>query len=234
MVKSSYITTNKKFQDSFQKFAGTKTKKGHLSDKEGETTGTGVLIKVEVAKAEPPQRGWYINLNGKTYKCYNADFNGEFPPYTATASKKFYKFKGTVNVEVTINKKENIYRIDKMNIEKQNAFKTTDEDITIKSKNSVDISNKDNDTSLNVGENLILSNKDVSIEIKKDNVSVSGDLIVNDNNLSEGHKTNTDILNSEIIIPGSDSDDSNGVTLQNLVDEYKKIKIELESLKKEE
>ena len=34
MVRSSYRPTNKRFRDSFQKFAGTKTRKGNLNNED--------------------------------------------------------------------------------------------------------------------------------------------------------------------------------------------------------
>ena len=65
MVRSSYRPTNKRFRDSFQKFAGTKTKKGNLNneDESGAVLDKGILEKIK--KSQITGKGWYVNVSGK-------------------------------------------------------------------------------------------------------------------------------------------------------------------------
>ena len=104
MVRSSYRPTNKRFRDSFQKFAGTKTKKGNLNneDENGAVLDKGILEKIK--KSQITGKGWYVNVSGKQYVCTYNNYNGILPDVTET--EQFYYLRNTPEVDVSINKKE--------------------------------------------------------------------------------------------------------------------------------
>lgn len=105
--------TNKEFKRNFESLASTRTKKGHLSnqEKKASDTGieTGILIRVDRKKFEDD--GWEVQVgtgnDAVTYMCSSLDYS--VPEFTETDN--YLVFKGKVEVELSIDKKNKIYQI---------------------------------------------------------------------------------------------------------------------------
>lgn len=234
MVKGSYNPSNKRFRDSFQRFAGTKTKKGNLNRGDKDIIeGVGDLIKVEKSKIEYPERGWQVNLNGTVYHLSFKDYTlPSKEDYTETP--QFYVMKSTVKAYIKVNIKENernivkVYTVGKEG--EENNYTKKDGNLKIKSGNakSINLTNEKS-TVLIDDTNVTLQNENNKLTLSDDNVSIDGDLVVNDVNISKEHEDNKDILNSNTIIPNSDSYNENGLTLDGLVSGYNQLKIDSEN-----
>lgn len=183
MVRSSYRPTNKRFRDSFQKFAGTKTKKGNLNneDENGTKLEKGTLEKIK--KAQITGKGWYVNVNGKQYVCTYNDYNGILPEVTET--EQFYYLRNPPEVDVSINNKEKTYNIERIKNLKTNVSATSNGIITI----------ENNLTNSNSKEISILSDNN-SIQINNDNIELNGIITINNQTFdSIIDDVNTDVEN---------------------------------------
>lgn len=164
--------TNKEFKKNFQGLASTRVQKGHLNnqEKKASDSGTeeGVLIRVERAKYNSD--GWEVKLGkgkgAKVYMCTNLD--NEIPPFNAT--DKYLVFKGTVKVDVSIDKKSKIYQI--------TNIKTAKKKPMVLYNNTLVLSTDNNETT-NIGL--------ASIEVKEQSI-----------NLNSSKVTITDDDNNEI------------------------------------
>lgn len=166
MVRSSYRPTNKRFRDSFQKFAGTKTKKGTLNneDEKGSILDKGILEKIK--KSQINGKGWYVKVDGKQYVCTYEDYNGILPDVTET--KEFYYLRNTPEVDVSINNKEKVYNIERIKDLKTNISTTSTGSVTI----------ENNLTNNDFKEVNILSDNN-SIQVNNDNIALNGKVMIN-------------------------------------------------------
>ena len=188
MVRSSYRPTNKRFRDSFQKFAGTKTKKGNLNneDENGAVLDKGILEKIK--KSQITGKGWYVNVSGKQYVCTYNNYNGILPDVTET--EQFYYLRNTPEVDVSINKKEKAYNIERIKDLKTNVSATSNGTITI----------ENNLTNNNSKEINILSDNN-SIQVNNDNIALNGIITINNqtfDTIIDDVNTNVDNLNRNI------------------------------------
>lgn len=188
MVRSSYRPTNKRFRDSFQKFAGTKTKKGNLNneDENGAVLDKGILEKIK--KSQITGKGWYVNVSGKQYVCTYNNYNGILPDVTET--EQFYYLRNTPEVDVSINKKEKAYNIERIKDLKTNVSATSNGIITI----------ENNLTNNNSKEINILSDNN-SIQVNNDNIALNGVITINNqtfDTIIDDVNTNVDNLNRNI------------------------------------
>lgn len=188
MVRSSYRPTNKRFRDSFQKFAGTKTKKGNLNneDESGAVLDKGILEKIK--KSQITGKGWYVNVSGKQYVCTYNSYNGILPDVTET--EQFYYLRNTPEVDVSINKKEKAYNIERIKDLKTNVSATSNGTITI----------ENNLTNNNSKEINILSDNN-SIQVNNDNIALNGVITINNqtfDTIIDDVNTNVDNLNRNI------------------------------------
>lgn len=188
MVRSSYRPTNKRFRDSFQKFAGTKTKKGNLNneDENGAVLDKGILEKIK--KSQITGKGWYVNVSGKQYVCTYNNYNGILPDVTET--EQFYYLRNTPEVDVSINKKEKAYNIERIKDLKTNVSATSNGTITI----------ENNLTNNNSKEINILSDNN-SIQVNNDNIALNGVITINNqtfDTIIDDVNTNVDNLNRNI------------------------------------
>lgn len=188
MVRSSYRPTNKRFRDSFQKFAGTKTKKGNLNneDESGAVLDKGILEKIK--KSQITGKGWYVNVSGKQYVCTYNSYNGILPDVTET--EQFYYLRNTPEVDVSINKKEKAYNIERIKDLKTNVSATSNGTITI----------ENNLTNNNSKEINILSDNN-SIQVNNDNIALNGIITINNqtfDTIIDDVNTNVDNLNRNI------------------------------------
>lgn len=188
MVRSSYRPTNKRFRDSFQKFAGTKTKKGNLNneDESGAVLDKGILEKIK--KSQITGKGWYVNVSGKQYVCTYNNYNGILPDVTET--EQFYYLRNTPEVDVSINKKEKAYNIERIKDLKTNVSATSNGTITI----------ENNLTNNNSKEINILSDNN-SIQVNNDNIALNGVITINNqtfDTIIDDVNTNVDNLNRNI------------------------------------
>lgn len=188
MVRSSYRPTNKRFRDSFQKFAGTKTKKGNLNneDESGAVLDKGILEKIK--KSQITGKGWYVNVSGKQYVCTYNNYNGILPDVTET--EQFYYLRNTPEVDVSINKKEKAYNIERIKDLKTNVSATSNGIITI----------ENNLTNNNSKEINILSDNN-SIQVNNDNIALNGIITINNqtfDTIIDDVNTNVDNLNRNI------------------------------------
>jgi len=166
MVRSSYRPTNKRFRDSFQRFAGTKTKKGNLNneDEKGSILDKGILEKIK--KSQINGKGWYVKVDGKQYVCTYEDYNGILPDVTET--KEFYYLRNTPEVDVSINNKEKVYNIERIKDLKTNISTTSTGSVTI----------ENNLTNNDFKEVNILSDNN-SIQVNNDNIALNGKVMIN-------------------------------------------------------
>ena len=188
MVRSSYRPTNKRFRDSFQKFAGTKTKKGNLNneDENGAVLDKGILEKIK--KSQITGKGWYVNVSGKQYVCTYNNYNGILPDVTET--EQFYYLRNTPEVDISINKKEKAYNIERIKDLKTNVSATSNGTITI----------ENNLTNNNSKEINILSDNN-SIQVNNDNIALNGIITINNqtfDTIIDDVNTNVDNLNRNI------------------------------------
>ena len=188
MVRSSYRPTNKRFRDSFQKFAGTKTKKGNLNneDENGAVLDKGILEKIK--KSQITGKGWYVNVSGKQYVCTYNNYNGILPDVTET--EQFYYLRNTPEVDISINKKEKAYNIERIKDLKTNVSATSNGTITI----------ENNLTNNNSKEINILSDNN-SIQVNNDNIALNGVITINNqtfDTIIDDVNTNVDNLNRNI------------------------------------
>lgn len=188
MVRSSYRPTNKRFRDSFQKFAGTKTKKGNLNneDEKGSVLDKGILEKIK--KSQINGKGWYVNISGKQYVCTYNNYNGILPDVTETS--EFYYLRNSPEVDVNINNKEKTYNIERIKDLKTNISSTNDGSITI----------ENNLTNNNSKEINILSDNN-SIQVNNDNIALNGIVTINNqtfDTIIDDVNANVENLNNDI------------------------------------
>ena len=188
MVRSSYRPTNKRFRDSFQKFAGTKTKKGTLNDEDnkGSVLEKGILEKIK--KSHIMGKGWYVNVSGKQYVCTYNDYNGILPDVTET--QKFYYLRNSPEVDISINNKEKVYNIERIKDLKTNVSTTTQGSVTIEN-------NLTNSYSKEV--NILSENN--SIQINNDNIALNGTITINNqtfDTIIDDVNNNVENLNDDI------------------------------------
>lgn len=135
--------TNKEFKKNFQGLAGTRVQKGHLNDQEKKASDSGIeegtLIRVERSKYD--SNGWEVKVgtgkNAKTYMCTNLD--NEIPPFTET--DKYLVFKGTIKVDVSIDKKSKIYQITNIKTAKKQPMVLYDDKLLLSTSTNEKISN---------------------------------------------------------------------------------------------
>ena len=188
MVRSSYRHTNKRFRDSFQKFAGTKTRKGNLNneDENGATLEKGVLNKIK--KTLIMGKGWYVTVSGKQYVCTYNDYNGILPDSTETDG--FYYPRNNPEVDVSINKKEKTYNIERI--------KDLQTNIGTNSNGTVTIQNNLTDNSF---KEVSISSDNNSIQVNNDNIVLNGTVMINNqtfDTIIEDVNNNVSNVNDEI------------------------------------
>ena len=104
----NHSATNAYFKDNFKRLAGTKTKKGDLNTSDGTVIyDTGKLIRIE--KKKILQNGWIVEVNDKTYRCTNDSERLTVPKHTE--SKEYYVPTDTVQVDVSLDTTNKIYKL---------------------------------------------------------------------------------------------------------------------------
>lgn len=204
MVRSSYRPTNKRFRDSFQKFAGTKTKKGNLNneDEKGVVLDKGILEKIK--KSQINGKGWYVNVSGKQYVCTYNNYNGILPDVTETS--EFYYLRNSPEVDVSINNKEKTYNIERIKDLKTNISSTNNGSITIEN-------NLINNNSKEI--NILSDNN--SIQVNNDNIALNGIVTINNqtfDTIIDDVSANVENLNNDINQSLSDR----AIQFNNLID----------------
>ena len=164
--------TNKEFKRNFQNLASTQTKKGHLNNQDKKPTDngieTGILIRVDRTKYE--ENGWEVQVgtgnDAVTYMCVNLDY--AIPEFTETDN--YLVFKGKVEVELSIDKKNKIYQITRIKSAIKKPLAAYNDKIRIST-------NNDENTQTGTESN---------IEVTKDSVVInSNNVIISDNNNNE-------------------------------------------------
>lgn len=109
----NHSATNAYFKDNFKRLAGTKTKKGDLNTSDGTVIyDTGKLIRIE--KKKILQNGWIVEVNDKTYRCTNDSERLTVPKHTE--SKEYYVPTDTVQVDVSLDTTNKIYKLLRMRL----------------------------------------------------------------------------------------------------------------------
>ena len=109
----SYNPTNQLFKDNFQKFAGTKTKKGDLNTSDGSVKySKGILKRID--KKKILENGWIVEVSDKTYHCTNDSERLMVPKYVE--STQYYTPVETIQVDVSLDTKNKIYKILRMRL----------------------------------------------------------------------------------------------------------------------
>ena len=155
-IMKSRSPTNKEFKTNFQKLASDRPKKGHLDSQDKKASDnaieTGRLIRVDRDKFY--SNGWEVKIgkgsNAKTYMCSNID--PYIPPFRET--KKYLVFKGNVEVEVSIDKKNKVYQITRINSANKKAMSLY-EDLVVISQNENEKTKDKKNPSIEVGKGKI-------------------------------------------------------------------------------
>lgn len=109
----NHSATNAYFKDNFKRLAGTKTQKGDLNTSDGSVVyDTGILVRIE--KKKILQNGWVVEVNDRTYKCTNDSERLTVPKHTE--SKEYYVPNDKIQVDVSLDKKNKIYKILRMRL----------------------------------------------------------------------------------------------------------------------
>lgn len=181
-----YNPTNQIFKDSFQRFAGTKTKKGDLNTSDGSVIyDTGVLLRID--KAKILQNGWIVEVSDKTYKCTNDSGTLMVPKYTE--SQQYYTPTETVQVDVSLDKTNKIYKLLRMRLSSQEGVSVVQSNgqLTLLSPSASSILpfvSSAHETEEQTRQKQ--SNADASaIALKENSISLIGDVYVNETNLTE-------------------------------------------------
>lgn len=107
----NHSATNAYFRDNFKRLAGTKTQKGDLNTSDGSVTyHTGILLRIE--KKKILQNGWIVEVNDRTYRCTNDSERLTVPKHTE--SKEYYVPNETIQVDVSLDKTNKIYKLLRM------------------------------------------------------------------------------------------------------------------------
>lgn len=169
-----YNPTNKRFQKHTQAFVSGKTKKGHLSTGDRDTGDvvkeTGVLIRVDKNKIQ--EKGWEVKIDNKTYMCNYGDNIIYLPPYTENG--QYYLPKKECKVEVSIDKKSQIYTITKINDPDKQPITIQNNSITLQTNGEASLQISENTTIIS-GEELSVEG-DVKIDTSKNN-TITEDVI---------------------------------------------------------
>lgn len=109
----NHSATNAYFKDNFKRLAGTKTQKGDLNTSDGSVVyDTGILLRIE--KKKILQNGWIVEVNDRTYRCTNDSERLTVPKHTE--SKEYYVPNETIQVDVSLDKKNKIYKLLRMRL----------------------------------------------------------------------------------------------------------------------
>ena len=174
--------TNKEFKKNFQGLASTQTKKGHLNKKEKKASDngieTGVLIRVDRKKYE--ENGWEVKVgtgnDAVTYMCSNLDYS--IPEFTSTDN--YLVFKGKIEVELSIDKKNKIYQITRIKSAVKKPLAAYNDKIQISTNND---------------ENTKTGNE-ANIEVTKDSVNINSDQVC----IVDSSNNKIDLVESQQVI----------------------------------
>lgn len=175
MVDSKrYSPTNKRFQKHTQAFVSGKTKKGHLTNEEREAGDvvkeTGILVKVNKNKIY--EKGWEVKIDDKTYMCTYGDNIVYLPPCTLNGS--YYMPKKECKVEVSIDKKSQIYTITRIDDADKQPIAMVNNSITLQTSGEASLTISDDTTTIS-GTELSVEG-DIKVDTSKDD-TVSTDTI---------------------------------------------------------
>lgn len=187
MVNKRVTPTNKKFKKHFEDFASSKPKKGHLGKGERENDETaikvGTLIRINRNKIY--DRGWEVQVDGKTYMCTYMDNVVMIPDSTVT--KKYYIPKKRTKVEIQMDKVSHIYTIIRIQSDNTTPIALYNDNLTIAS---------DTNTKTNKKKQAKISLTSNNVSISAKNMSVDSDLTIDGNvsadNITKIEKTTTD------------------------------------------
>ena len=171
--------TNKEFKRNFQGLASSKVKKGHLSDQQerksdDKQSAKGILVRIEIDKIDDD--GWEVEVgtgkNKKKYMCSDSRGGLLIPDSTISKNKKYYITKAKTEVEIDIDKKSKIYRITKINSDKQIPLSTFADKLYL-SPNSNTKTNQNIKTLLTMSKTNVVLQADEVIVKDNDNKSVN-------------------------------------------------------------
>lgn len=171
-----YNPTNQYFKDNFQRFAGTKTKKGDLNNSDGSVTyDMGVLKRIE--KNKILQNGWIVQVSDKLYHCSNDSETMVVPP--CVESQAYYTPKETINVDVSLDKKNKIYKLLRMRLSSR-------QDVSVVQANGkLTLLSPSTSSILPTISDSKDEKKASSISLQKNSISLVGQIYVNETNLEE-------------------------------------------------
>lgn len=114
----NHSATNAYFKDNFKRLAGTKTQKGDLNTSDGSVIyDTGILLRIE--KKKILQNGWIVEVNDRTYRCTNDSERLTVPKHTE--SKEYYVPNETIQVDVSLDKTNKIYKLLRMRLSSEDG-----------------------------------------------------------------------------------------------------------------
>ena len=179
MVDSKrYNPTNKRFQKHTQAFVSGKTKKGHLQKGERDTGDVikeiGILVKVD--KNNMQGKGWEVKIDNKTYMCTYGDNIMYLPP--CTLNGQYYLPKKQCKVEVSIDKKSQLYTITKIDDPDKQPITIQNNSITLQTNGNASLQ-LSNDTTIISGTELSVEG-DIKIDTSKDNTVEANTISITD------------------------------------------------------
>lgn len=181
-----YNPTNQYFKDNFQRFAGTKTKKGDLNTGDGSVVyDTGILKRID--KTKILQNGWIVEVSDKTYNCTNDSGTLLVPKHTESA--QYYTPNETIQVDVSLDKKNKIYKLLRMRLSSQEGVSAVQSNgqLTLLSPSATSILpfvSSSHDSKEDIKKKQ--SKADGSaIALKEDTISMVGKVYVNDTDIED-------------------------------------------------
>lgn len=165
MIDKGFRRTNTVFKDRFQKFAGTKSERGHLNKQERDSDDVkqeeGVLTKI--IKDKIREDGWVVNTGSKIYNCKFQQAMIQIPECTET--KEYLIPKDEVKVEISVDEVSKIYSITKINAEMEAYIDINSNVLTLGTKTDKNgmISLETDKSSLKLDKNGVLLEGDIKI-----------------------------------------------------------------------
>lgn len=195
----NHSATNAYFKDNFKRLAGTKTQKGDLNTSDGSVVyDTGKLIRIE--KEKILQNGWIVEVNDKTYHCSNDSERLTVPKHTE--SKKYYVPTETINVDVSLDTKNKIYKLLRMRLTNEDGVSVVQSNgqLTLLSPSASSILPFVSSAHETKEEAQKKQNKadGSAIALREDSISLVGKVYINNVNLEQTIKETQDALNNTV------------------------------------
>ena len=182
----NYSSTNASFKDNFKRLAGTKTMKGDLNTSDGSVIyDKGILKRID--KQKILQNGWIVEVSDKLYHCTNDSGTLMVPQYTE--SKQYYTPKESIQVDVSLDKTNKIYKLLRMRLSSTDGVSVVQSNgqLTLLSPSASSILPFLSSSDESETEKLRKQEKATgsAISLKDDDISLIGNVYINNTNIED-------------------------------------------------